>query len=118
MRGAGVGIGRFLPAAANILSATNDGEIEMTQFRPKYISFDCYGTLTNFQMAPMARKLFADRIRPEQMETFVADFAAYRLDEVLGAWKPYREVVRNSVERTCRKWKLQYRDQEAVQIYE
>ncbi len=39
-------------------------------FKPKYISFDCYGTLTNFQMAPSARRLFADRIRPEQMDGF------------------------------------------------
>jgi len=23
----------------------------MTTFRPKYITFDCYGTLTNFDMA-------------------------------------------------------------------
>lgn len=89
----------------------------MSQFRPKYITFDCYGTLTNFQMAPMARKLFADRIRPEQMEAFVADFKAYRLDEVLDDWKPFEKVVRNSVERTTRKWKLQYREEDALEIY-
>jgi len=57
-------------------------------FRPKYISFDCYGTLTNFQMAPMARRLFADRVSPENIERFCEDFAAYRLDEVLGDWQP------------------------------
>ena len=39
----------------------------MKPFKPKYITFDCYGTLTNFRMGPMARKIFADRIRPEQM---------------------------------------------------
>ena len=90
----------------------------MKQFKPKYITFDCYGTLTNFQMGPTARKVFADRIRPEQMEAFIADFTAYRLDEVLGDWKPFRDVVRNSIERTCRKWKLQYRDEEALQFYD
>lgn len=90
----------------------------MTQFRPKYITFDCYGTLTDFQMEPMARKIFADRIRPEQMEAFVADFAAYRFDEVLGEWKPYRDVLRSAVERTCRKWQLPYRDEEALQFYD
>lgn len=90
----------------------------MKQFRPKYITFDCYGTLTNFQMGPTARKIFADRIRPEQMEAFLADFAAYRFDEVLGDWKPFRDVVRNAVERTCRKWRLPYRDEEALQFYD
>jgi 2-haloacid dehalogenase len=90
----------------------------MKPFTPKYITFDCYGTLTDFQMGPMARKVFADRIGPEQMESFIADFAAYRFDEVLGDWKPYRDVIRNSIERTCRKWKLQYHDQEALQFYD
>jgi 2-haloacid dehalogenase len=90
----------------------------MKPLKPKYITFDCYGTLTNFQMGPMARKVFADRIRPEQMDGFVADFSAYRFDEVLGDWKPYRDVIRNSIERACRKWNLQYRDEEALQFYE
>ena len=49
----------------------------------KALSFDCYGTLIYFQMAPWARRLFADRIAPEQMDAFCADFSAYRLDEVL-----------------------------------
>lgn len=31
----------------------------MTIYRPKYIGFDCYGTLTNFRMAEMARELFS-----------------------------------------------------------
>jgi len=90
----------------------------MTTFRPKYISFDCYGTLTRFRMADMAREIFPDRVAPENMERFVRDFAAYRLDEVLGAWKPYLEVIRNSVQRSCRKWNIEYRDEEARRIYE
>jgi len=89
----------------------------MNIFKPKYITFDCYGTMTNFEMAPSARRIFADRITPEQMEAFVEDFRVYRLDEVLGDWKPFRDVVRNSVERTCRKWKLEFREEEAMQIY-
>jgi len=90
----------------------------MSGFRPKYITFDCYGTLTNFQMSPMARKLFPDRVTPEQMEEFVDDFRAYRLDEVLGDWKPYKDVVRNSVERTCRRWDVEFREADADEIYQ
>jgi 2-haloacid dehalogenase len=51
------------------------------------------------------------------MEAFVRDFAAYRLDEVLGAWKPYAEVIRNSVQRSCRRWKIEYRDADSQRIY-
>jgi 2-haloacid dehalogenase len=89
----------------------------MSDFRPKYITFDCYGTLIDFRMADMARELFADRVQPGQMEAFARDFAAYRLDEVLGAWKPYAEVIRNSVQRSCRRWKIEYRDADSQRIY-
>ena len=29
-------------------------------FRPKYITFDCYGTLTRMRMGDMAREMYAD----------------------------------------------------------
>ncbi len=90
----------------------------MPTFRPKFITFDCYGTLIAFRMAAMTREVFADRVPAERMEAFVKDFASYRLDEVLGAWKPYEEVVTNAVRRTCRKWKLEYEHAEARRYYE
>jgi 2-haloacid dehalogenase len=90
----------------------------MSTFKPKYITFDCYGTLIRFRMGDMARELFADRVAPASMEQFVKDFAAYRLDEVLGAWKPYADVIANSVRRTCRRWQIEYRPEEARRIYE
>ena len=36
------------------------------------------------------------------MQQFIKNFAAYRLDEILGDWKPYSEVVHNALERTCK----------------
>jgi 2-haloacid dehalogenase len=88
-----------------------------TNLRPKYISFDCYGTLINFQMAELARELFADRIAPENMQQFTTDFARYRLDEVMGDWRPYDELLCNSVERTCKRWGVDYRDNEGLNFY-
>ncbi|EGG28614.1 haloacid dehalogenase, type II [Aequoribacter fuscus] len=90
----------------------------MSIFKPKYITFDCYGTLIRFRMADMAREYFPDRVSQEDMPQLVADFAAYRLDEVLGAWKPYKEVIHNAVERTCKKWNIEFRESEALSIYE
>lgn len=87
-------------------------------FRPKYITFDCYGTLIRFRMGDMARELFADRVPPERMDQFVKDFSAYRLDEVMGDWKPYVDVLRSALERTCRRWKIAYRDDEGRAFYE
>jgi 2-haloacid dehalogenase len=90
----------------------------MSSFRPKFITFDCYGTLTRFRMADMTREIFPDRIAPDKMDQFVKDFAAYRLDEVLGAWKPYEEVIRNAVKRVCKRWGVEYRDEEARSYYQ
>lgn len=87
-------------------------------FRPRYISFDCYGTLTCFRMGELARVMFADRVPAAQMDAFIADFSAFRFDEVLGDWKPYETVLKNAVRRLCRKWKLQYLDAEAQQYYD
>jgi 2-haloacid dehalogenase len=89
-----------------------------TTLRPKYISFDCYGTLIHFRMADVARKLFADRIAPEQMDEFTRDFSSYRLDEVMGDWKPYNEILCNAVERTCGHWGVEYRDNEGLKFYD
>ncbi len=89
----------------------------MTRLAPKYITFDCYGTLIYFEMAPVARRLYADRVPAERMDAFVADFSAYRLDEVLGPWKPYKDVVANSLIRTCKANGVAYRDSDADAVY-
>ena len=87
-------------------------------WRPKYITFDCYGTLTRFRMKDMAQEIWADRVPAERMAQFIADFSAYRYDEVLGDWKPYETVIKNALRRTCRKWQLQYLDAEAQRYYD
>jgi 2-haloacid dehalogenase len=90
----------------------------MSSFRPKYISFDCYGTLIRFRMGDLAREIFPDRIKPEHMDQFVRDFSAYRLDEVMGDWKPYADILHNAVERTCKHWKIEFRAEEARRFYD
>jgi 2-haloacid dehalogenase len=87
-------------------------------FRPKYISFDCYGTLIRFRMDELTREIFADRIPAEAMQQFITDFYSYRFDEALGAWQPYEQVLKNAMRRLCRKWKLQYFDAEAQRYYD
>jgi 2-haloacid dehalogenase len=52
------------------------------------------------------------------MQQFIKNFAAYRLDEILGDWKPYNEVVHNAVERTCKKNNVTFKAEDARKIYE
>jgi 2-haloacid dehalogenase len=90
----------------------------MSAFTPQYISFDCYGTLIKFHMSDMARAFFADRIPGTRMDRMCKDFATYRLDEVLGEWQPYREVIAGALRRTARKFGVEYREADADSIYE
>ena len=59
-------------------------ELTCMTFRPKYVTFDCYGTLTNFDMAGAARRVYGAELSKPAMAAFINHFAAYRLDEVLG----------------------------------
>jgi 2-haloacid dehalogenase len=86
-------------------------------FRPKFITFDCHGTMILFDMAGAARDHYSAMLTPAQMDTFIADFSAYRLDEVLGAWKPYAEIVHNALERTCKRNGIAFDPAVAEEIY-
>ena len=87
-------------------------------FKPKFISFDCYGTLINFEMGPTAKRLFADRVRAERMPAFLESFRAYRLDEVLGDWKPFRDVIENSIWRACKAHGVECTAADVTALYE
>jgi len=89
----------------------------MAPFRPKYVTFDCYGTLTNFDMAGAARRIYGETLDEPAMQKFIKNFSAYRLDEILGAWKPYADVVANALERTCKLNGVPFRAEDALQIY-
>lgn len=89
----------------------------MSNFRPKYVTFDCHGTLINFQMADAAKDLFQHLLTDLQMAEFINHFQAYRLDEVLQDWKPYAEVVHNALERTCKRNNVPFDAALAEDIY-
>ena len=59
-------------------------------FRPKFVTFDCYGTLTHFDMAGAARRVYGATLDEAAMTTFIKNFAAYRLDEIRGPEAPCR----------------------------
>ena len=87
-------------------------------FRPKYITFDCYGTLIYMRFHEVARDLYGDQLEPARMDEFVKDFAAYRFDEACGDWKPYDQVLKSALQRTCKRHGLAYREQDGQRIYD
>ena len=52
------------------------GTKDMDRFRPKYVTFDCHGTLINFQMAEAARDLFGRLLDGPRMDEFIKNFRA------------------------------------------
>lgn len=87
-------------------------------FRPKFVTFDCYGTLTNFDMAGATRRIYGQTLSEPGLAALIRDFSAYRLDEILGAWKPYAEVVHNALERACKRNAVPFRPEDAQRVYE
>lgn len=90
----------------------------MSTFRPKYITFDCHGTLIHFQMAEAARDLYGAQLSEAQMQAFISNFSAYRFDEVMKDWQPYATVVHNALERTCKRNGVAFRAEDAQAVYE
>jgi 2-haloacid dehalogenase len=90
----------------------------MPALRPRFITFDCYGTLTWFRISDMAREMFATRLPSDRIDQFVADFTAYRFDEVLGAWQPYVDAIKNALQRTCRRHHTTFAEAEGQRIYD
>lgn len=89
----------------------------MSVLKPKFITFDCYGTLIRFDMAPVAREVYADRVSGAAMDAFVEYFSAYRLDGVMGAWRPYKDVVAEALQRASKRAGIEYRDSDGEALY-
>jgi len=73
-------------------------------FRPKYVSFDVYGTLISWPMTPITKELVGDQIPAEKWDQFIAEFRGYRYDQVKGKYYPYEQVLQDSFDRVCGKW--------------
>lgn len=79
----------------------------MVNYRPKYVSFDCYGTLIHFEIASTTKRLVGDRISEADWPTFLRAFSKYRYDQVLGEYYPYRQVLQDAFDRACGKWGIE-----------
>lgn len=68
--------------------------------RPKYISFDIYGTLIHYQMRQTVEPIVAEQLDPSRIEAFFHRFRINRYDEV-AEYRPYDEILERSYRRTC-----------------
>lgn len=78
----------------------------MTEFRPKYISFDCYGTLIDWQLNPATYELVGDQLADDDWPEFLRQFSKYRYDQVCGTYYSYRQVLQDAFDRVCARWNI------------
>ncbi|MFC7304060.1 haloacid dehalogenase type II [Streptomyces monticola] len=84
---------------------------------PRFITFDMYGTLTDFAIGPAAREVIKDVAPPAKLDTFLHRFSSYQLDEVMGGWRPYDEVVHRAFERACRSTGVEFRPGDPAKVF-
>jgi 2-haloacid dehalogenase len=75
------------------------------------VTFDCYGTLIDFDLNRVTRAILGDRLRTDGVDEaeFLRDFRVMRFQAVLEPYRPYREVLAASLEHAMRLHGLPYR---------
>jgi 2-haloacid dehalogenase len=86
--------------------------------KPKFVSFDMNGTLIHFRINDAIRRVLGDRLPAEIADEFLRAGNAYRIDECMGEWKPFHQIVGHSLERTMRRFGLDYREGDGRAVYE
>jgi len=84
--------------------------------RPAYVTFDCYGTLIDFDLDPITLERLGPRLAAHDRDAFLQAFDEFRFQGVLGPYRSYREVLKQSLSQAMRELGLDYdeADGEAV----
>ena len=87
-------------------------------FVPRFVSFDLYGTLVDYEYDSNVRRILGDRLPGSLVDAFEAAGEVIRFDEVMGDWKPYHEIIDRALKRTMKKFGIEYRDGDGRRAYE
>jgi 2-haloacid dehalogenase len=86
--------------------------------KPKFVTFDMNGTLIQFRINDAIRQALGDRLPAHIADDFLRACSAYRIDECMGEYKPFHQIVGHSLERTMCRFGLEYRDEDARAVYD
>ncbi len=92
----------------------------MTTFCPKYITFDCHGTLINFQMAEAAHDLYGDASgqAPAMAGTSSGTSRPTSSTRFWAPGSPTPKWSTIALERTCKRNGVAFQDEDAQMVYE
>ena len=86
--------------------------------KPKFVTFDMNGTLIKFAINDAMREVLGGRLPAEVADEYLRVCKAYRIDECMGDYQPFHQIVARSMERASRWTGLEYRDDDARAVYE
>ena len=86
--------------------------------KAKFLTFDCYGTLVNFQMGRTLRAVLGERLPAARVDAFLDFASACRFDEVLGPWKSYRDVIGDATRHAMERFGIAYRESDGQAAYD
>ena len=89
----------------------------MSRPDPTFITFDMYGTLTDFAILPAAEDVIRDVVPPDRLDAFLHRFNCYQLDEAMGDWRPYDELISRAFERACKSTGVGFRPSDPARIF-
>src|SRR3712207_7612571 len=76
------------------------------------------GTLIKFAINDAMRQVLGDRLPAEVADEYLRVCKAYRIDECMCDYKPFRQIVARSMESASRPVGLEYREDDAWAVYE
>jgi 2-haloacid dehalogenase len=79
---------------------------------PTYVTFDCYDTLVEFPIDEVTRQLLGSRADQIDLAQFFHDFEHLRYQAILGPYRPYHEVLQQTLRQAMSQHGLSYQDED------
>lgn len=90
---------------------TDDGDVFVK--RPGWFTFDCYDTLVECPIGEVSLDIIGARAEGVDRERFLTDFEKLRYETTTrGPYRPYREVLRQTLAQIMTSYGLPYRDED------
>jgi 2-haloacid dehalogenase len=83
---------------------------------PTYVTFDCYDTLVEFPIERVTRKLLGSRADQIDLDQFFRDFEHLRYQAILEPYRPYREVLQQTLRQVMSQHGLSYQDEDGEEL--
>jgi 2-haloacid dehalogenase len=85
---------------------------------PTYITFDCYDTLVEFPIDEVTRRILGSRAEQLELDEFFREFEEIRFQSIIEPYRPYRDVLHESLRKVMEQHGLQYLSKDGEMLVE